>query len=154
MIEFKHGNMRQRLALLVSSPWLVTLLALFVAESLFLIMKIQGVRLSGPVIPVTLGLIKDLADVVIVVLVPWHGWVFAIPLSILLMFDSGIKKLITVFLISTTATSVISSVFSFSDLSVKKIATGILTYSAINLFVFLLLLLLKSSIKGVLKCRR
>ena len=117
MIEMDRRNIRQRLAFVISSPWLLTLLALFVAESLFLTMEIQGMRIPVPVIPVSFGLIKDLVDVVIVVLFPWHGWVFAIPLSIFLTFDSEIKKLITIFLLSTTTTAVISSFFNFLTIS-------------------------------------
>ena len=150
----RFPSVRQRLTVVASSTWLWTLLALFVAESLFLSINTNGIRVAGPVIPLAFGLIKDLVDVVIVVLFPWHGWVFVAPLLVLLILEPEIKKLMTLFLLSTTTTALISSFFNFGNFSLKKFATGIFTYAAINLFVLLFLLLLKSTINGVLKCRR
>lgn len=136
------------------SPWLYPLLALLVAESLFLIMKVQGIGIHVPAIPLRFGLIKDIADMVIVVLLPWHGWVFAIPLLVIFAIGAKGTYLMMIYLLSTILTATISSLFNFSDLSLEKIATGILTYSAINLSVFLFFFLLKLTIKGVLRCRR
>lgn len=98
MSEFERGAMRKSLTSSGLLPWYFTLLALIVAEILFLAMKIQGVRLSVPVIPLSFGFIKDLADVVIIFIFPWHGWVFSIPLSVFFIFELGWKKLIVIFL--------------------------------------------------------
>jgi len=144
----------QRIAFKASPPWLLPILVFSIIESLFLILKILGLNIHGPVIPMSFGLIKDLADVVLVVLFPWHGWVFAIPLLVIFARDISSKYLLIIYLLSTISTALISSIFNFSHLSFEKIVSSILTYATINIFVFLFLFSLKSMIKGVLKCRQ
>lgn len=153
MSEFERGAMRKSLTSSGLLPWYFTLLALIVAEILFLAMKIQGVRLSVPVIPLSFGFIKDLADVVIIFIFPWHGWVFSIPLSVFFIFELGWKKLIVIFFVSTITTTLISSFLNFIDASPKKIITGFFTYLAINLFVLLFLFSLNSAFKKICKFR-
>lgn len=117
-------------------------------------MQILELNLHGPVIPMSFGLIKDLADVALVVLFPWHGWVFAIPLLVIFILDTRFKYLMVIYLLSTITTALISLFFNIDKLSFEKAVGGILTYAAINVFVFLFVFLLKSMIKVVLKCRQ
>jgi len=136
------------MALIISSSWTLPALVVTVSESLFLIMKIQGVRIHGPVIPMELGLIKDFADVAIVILFPWHGWVFAICLLVMLFLRSENKHFITFLFLSSVATAIISSIYEFNEPTLLKVARGTFTYLAINLFVFMTIFLIKSAIKG------
>lgn len=156
--NFGSFIMTQRSAFKAPPPWLLPIVAFAITEGLFLIMQILGLNLHGPVIPMSLGLIKDLADVVLVVLFPWDGWVFAVPLVLILALGTRYKYLMATYLLSTTSTAFISSWFNFRESTVERIATGIFTYAVINIFVFvfvsLFVFLLKSFIKGVLKCRQ
>lgn len=150
--------MTQRISFTTSKPWLLPIVAFALTESLFLILKILGLSIHGPVIPVSFGFIKDLSDAVLVAMLPWHGWVFAVPLAVTLAAGVRYKYLIVAYLLSTTSTALISSFFNFRELSVEKFAKGVFTYAVINVFVFVVVFafvfILKFIIKGVLKCRQ
>lgn len=146
--------MTRRIAFLAFPPWLLPIVAICMTEIAFLILEILGLSIHGPAIPMGFGLIKDVADVVIIFLFPWHGWVFVIPLLVFFTLDIRFKYLVMTYLLSTISTTLISTFFNFGDLSFKTITMGVLTYAAINAFVFLFLFLLKSMIKGVLKFRQ
>lgn len=137
-----------------AKSWMLPLIALLVSECLFLVMKIEGLRFHGPVVPVTLGLIKDIADVAIVVLFPWHGWIFTIPLLVIFIVGSEVKILASTLVLSSVLTAAISTIFEFGNPSLQKFTVGVFTYSVINCFVFLLLFSLKMATKGVVKCLR
>ncbi|MEF8697928.1 MAG: hypothetical protein V5B33_01165 [Candidatus Accumulibacter sp. UW20] len=122
------------------------------ADLVFLFCKIKGIVLPIIVIPRSFGIGKDLLDVFVVIFIPWNGWVFAIPLLSAYMVDTKANRLLVLWALSSITTGIISTFFEFRDLSLHTLAVGVLTYGAINLFVLILMSLIKLTLGRIDKC--
>lgn len=127
---------------------------LLVTECLFWFLKSKAIVLTGPVIPMSFGQIKDVLDVFVVAIFPWHGWVSALPLLAAIFVRADARKLILLFLLSSIATGLIGTYFGFREFSTQKFAVGTLTFAVINFFIFFTLLTVKFIFEGIGKCLR
>lgn len=149
-----QSNISPDIKFFQSPSYLFCFLAVLISECLFLMMKMTGISIHFPAIPMNLGLIKDLLDIVIVVIFPWHGWVFAVPLLVSFIFGAEEKKLASMYFLSTASTALITSIFNFSELSIGIVTRGFISYLSLNIFILLFFFIVKFMIQGVLKCRR
>ena len=134
--------------------WMPIFSVLLISEFAFFITKAFKVQLHGPAIPLDWGLIKDLVDVISVMLFPWHGWVFGSALLTAYLFKPDKLRLMILLFSSSILTSTISTHFNFRSPSIINFATGAFTYFAINLFVFTLIHSIKTIFQRGLKCLR
>lgn len=127
---------------------------LLVSEIIFFTTKYFKVQLHGPILSIDWGVIKDLVDVISVMIFPWHGWVFGIALLASYFFSPNILRLIVLLFLSSVLTSVISTCFNFGEPSAENFVKGWFTYLVINSFVFTLVHLIWTLIKWGSKCLR
>lgn len=132
--------------------YLIPFVLLAIAELLFFLIKLKTISLLQPVVPLYLGWMKDIADIFIVIIFPWHGWVVLIPLIMEFFIGWNIRKVILIWFLSSLATAVIATAYNFKAFGVNELFTGIITYCVINLFVLAFVFIVCSIIKWGFKC--
>jgi hypothetical protein len=116
-------------------------LVLIFSQFSFFLLQLKKIGLPQPVIPIELGLVKDILDVFVVIIFPWHGWVVMLPLLAGVFVREGNVKLFIIFILSSILTALIASVFNYNELTSKKIFVVIITYGAINTTVLVMVVL-------------
>jgi len=108
-------------------PYLVAL----VTVVLGVFLEAQGARLAGPYLPLGWGLIKDLTDPIIIVLFPWNGWVFFLPLCLALFFAWGWLEVTVLWFIVSLTMGVGDTFVSFDQWTIVRCVKGVAFYMAI-----------------------
>ena len=130
------------------------LLVLFITECLFFLSRLTGIAVSGPVIPMEWGLAKDVLDIFVVAIFPWHGWVFAAPLVVAMVLGTRFRWLLLLLLLSSLATSLVGTYFEFREVTGQKVLIGIATYATINAGMLVSLTLAAYTFREIRKCIR
>lgn len=108
-------------------PYVVALIA--IALSAFL--KAKGMTLGGPRIPMSWGLAKDILDMGVVLLFPWDGWVFLIPLCGALILRWRAVALVAFWLVVSLVMGLVVTEISFEQITILRCAKGTVFYMAV-----------------------
>lgn len=91
-------------------------------------MESTGERLGGLFIPLQFGLIKDILDPLLLVLLPWNGWVFLIPFGLAALVGWPVRWLLTLWVTMVVSMGVADTLVSFDVVSVSRLIKGVVHY--------------------------
>lgn len=126
-------------------PYLVALID--IALKVFL--RTKGITLGGPRLPMSWGLAKDILDVGIVLLFPWDGWVFLIPLCCALVLEWRAAKLVALWLVVSLLSGILNTAIGFDQITILRCAKGVVT----DLTIFGAIAIIPVVLFGILKRR-
>ena len=83
-------------------------------------------------VPISWGILKDLADPILLILFPWNGWVFVIPLLFSILLRLSDRAILMLWLVTIVSMGTADTIISFNKLTISLLLRGIFFY----LFVF------------------
>lgn len=95
-------------------------------------------------LPLSWGVVKDIVDPILIVLFPWNGWIFLIPLLLALFLRLSLRTISCLWLVSFLAMGALDTLISFQTVSFPRIVRGIALYAWIFGFLFLTAIFLKA----------
>lgn len=130
-------------------------IASVITISIFIAMEVSDYRISRYYwyFPISWGFIKEVfIDPFIVLIFPWNGWVFLLPLLFGLYVKSDINVFFKIWIFTSISTGMLETIFNFTHYSIAKFAKGIFLYLMIFGTIFLLSIIFKKISERIFKC--
>ncbi len=146
--ETKSNSLQRGALRRASHPFFVAVITVMI----FVALELKGYRLSKLpwYFPVSWGWPKEIfLDPIMVLVLPWNGWVFLVPLLFALYCKARNGILLGLFIGVSLSMGIATTFLRFSEYTVHKFATGVMTYTFIFGVILLLTIILRSLINFV-----
>lgn len=85
----------------------------------------------GMYAPHSWGILKGLLDPILIIIFPWGGWIFLIPLLLALWFRLSLRIIFCLWIFTTLIMVIADAIISFPTVSIARLIRGVYVYTFI-----------------------